>query len=215
MWNGIAQHIVFGHVSRKPQGIARDETTPSRGPSAMSSDHSTDASAASGFARGVVDLLPRLRRLARGLTGSADAADDLVQATCERAFAARDQYIAGTRLDAWLFRIMRNQWIDGHRRSTARGGIHEDVDEVHDLAGSDGRAVAEQRLMLEEVGAALARLPAEQREVLVLVCVEDMAYREAAEVLGIPLGTVMSRLARGRKALARALGLEQTESEPR
>lgn len=181
----------------------------------MPSDPTSSAMDDAAFGRGIVDLLPRLRRLARSLTGNPDQADDLVQAACERAFAARAQYIAGTRLDAWLFRIMRNLWIDGHRRSTARGGVHEDVDEVLDLAGSDGRAVVEQRLMLEDVGAALARLPPEQREVLVLVCVEDLAYREAAEVLGVPLGTVMSRLARARKGLARLLGLEQNPPGPR
>jgi RNA polymerase sigma-70 factor (ECF subfamily) len=162
----------------------------------------------SDFAQGVIALLPRLRRLARGLTGNPDAADDLVQAACERAFAARAQYQPDTRLDAWMFRILRNQWIDTHRRQAARGGHHEDVAELVDLAGSDGRDIAESRLMLAKAEAALARLPPEQREVVVLVSVEQLGYREAAELLDIPIGTVMSRLSRARRALARALGMD-------
>jgi RNA polymerase sigma-70 factor (ECF subfamily) len=167
----------------------------------------------SDFAEGVIALLPRLRRLARALAGNADAADDLVQAACERAFAARAQYQPGTRLDAWLFRILRNQWIDQHRRTAARGGLHADIDAVELPAGEDGRAIAETRLMLAKAEEALAALPAEQREVLVLICVEEMGYRETAELLGVPIGTVMSRLSRGRRALARLLGIDQAGVE--
>jgi RNA polymerase sigma-70 factor (ECF subfamily) len=163
----------------------------------------------SDFADGVIALLPRLRRLARALAGNPDAADDLVQAACERAFAARAQYQPGTRLDAWLFRILRNQWIDQHRRTAARGGVHADLDSIDLPAGTDGRDIAETRLMLAKTEAALAALPPEQREVMVLICIEELGYRETADVLGVPIGTVMSRLSRGRRALARILGLDQ------
>jgi len=164
------------------------------------------------FAAGVIALLPRLRRMARALTGSVDAADDLVQAACERAFLAREQYRPGTRLDAWLFRILRNQWIDQHRRERAHGGATANLEDLPEIAGPDGRDLVESRLMLAKTESALATLPAEQREVVVLVCIEAFGYREAADLLGVPVGTVMSRLYRARRALARALGVEQTEA---
>jgi RNA polymerase sigma-70 factor (ECF subfamily) len=175
---------------------------------------------ASDFAQGVIALLPRLRRLARALTGNPDQADDLVQSACERAFAARAQYQPETRLDAWMFRILRNQWIDTHRRQAARGGRHEDIEEAVGVTGSDGRDIVESRLMLARAESALARLPPEQREVVVLICVEQLGYREVAELMDVPIGTVMSRLSRARRALARALGMdalgmEQSETSDR
>lgn len=152
----------------------------------------------------IVALLPRLRGFARALTGNAVEADDLVQATCERALRGADGFEPGTRLDSWLYRIMRNQRVDDVRRARPVAPLDESgVAET--VAGEDGRAVAETRLFAGEVGAVIAALPREQREALVLVCVEEMSYREAAETLGVPVGTVMSRLSRARRAVAEAI----------
>lgn len=166
---------------------------------------------ASDFAHDLVALLPRLRRFARALAGAPDRADDLVQSACERALRARDTFQPGTRFDAWMFRILRNVWIDAGRRAGARGGEHAALDEVAEQAGWDGREVVETRLMLARTRDAIAALPPESREVVVLVCVEELSYREAAEVLDIPVGTVMSRLSRARVKLANTLGLSQDE----
>lgn len=155
----------------------------------------------------LVALLPRLRRFGLSLTRGQDRADDLVQAACERALKARDTYQTGTRLDSWMFRIMRNLWIDEMRRAKSQGP-HEDVDDSLDLAGDDGVKTVELRSETNAVEQAILRLPEEFRSVLVLVCVDEFSYREAADVLGIPIGTVMSRLARARRAIASDLGLE-------
>lgn len=154
----------------------------------------------------LIALLPRLRRFAFGLCWSQDTADDLVQAACERALRAEANWTPGTRLDAWLFQIIRNLWIDETRRRRTRG--HEvDAADVA-LVGEDGVRVAETRMTAHAAWSALARLPEDQREVMVLVCVEETPYRDAAEILGVPIGTVMSRLARARKRLAAALAAE-------
>lgn len=149
----------------------------------------------------IVALLPRLRRFARGLAGSSADADDLVQGACERALRGIDTWEPGTRLDSWMFRIVHNLWIDTLRRKRPEPGI--DVSEL-DIAGDDGRT-AEASLELAQVRTAITALPEQHRDVLVLVCIEDLTYREAAVVLQVPVGTVMSRLARARKALAAAL----------
>ncbi|GGE54945.1 DNA-directed RNA polymerase sigma-70 factor [Agaricicola taiwanensis] len=146
----------------------------------------------------LVVLLPRLRRFAVALSGEVTLADDLVQSACMRALAAANELAPGTRIDAWMFRIIRNIWIDELRRKRTTGPV-EDVEARHDLVGDTGEARAMDRLTLQDVRQAIDRLPPEQREVLVLVCVEDMSYREAAEILGLPVGTVMSRLARARQ----------------
>ena len=164
----------------------------------------------SSFAADLIALLPRLRRFARALAGSADAADDLVQEACERALRAAASFIPGTRFDAWMFRIVRNAWIDSHRRRAARGGEHADLDAAGEVAGSDGRVDGAFRDDLMDAERAMLRLPSEQREALMLTCVEGLTFAEAAEVLGIPAGTVMSRSARGRIALAEALGKGKT-----
>jgi RNA polymerase sigma-70 factor (ECF subfamily) len=149
----------------------------------------------------LVALLPRLRRFALTLTRQPSLADDLVQIACERALAHSDQWSPGTRLDAWVFRILRNAWID-HVRHRRTDGLMDDVsDHEHKLVDGDSEDRILNRLTLAEVQRAIAGLPDEQREVLILVCVEDLAYREAAEVLGVPIGTVMSRLARARRRI--------------
>lgn len=148
----------------------------------------------------LVALLPRLRRFALMLCRSPSLADDLVQSACERALAHADSWTPGTRLDAWVFRILRNNWID-HLRRTRTEGMNEDVTVQTEIVGDRGEEQVLSKLMLVEVQQCIDTLPSEQREVLLLVCVEDLAYREAADVLGVPIGTVMSRLARARKRL--------------
>lgn len=147
----------------------------------------------------MIALLPRLRRFAFGLTGSMDEADDLVQAACERALSRLHQWQPGTRLDSWLYRITQTLWIDQARVCKNRGD-QVDSEVLEQLPASGGRS-AEGEHTLARVSAAMDRLPEEQRLVLVLVSVEGLSYQEAAAVLDIPVGTVMSRLARARKRL--------------
>jgi RNA polymerase sigma-70 factor (ECF subfamily) len=151
----------------------------------------------------LVGLLPRLRRFGIALTGSATDADELVQDTCERAIRRSDQLREGSRLDAWLYGIMRNRWTDEVRWRRIRR--HDDIEAADAIVGEDGERMADVRMTLEAVRRALATLPADQRTVLVLVCVDGLSYKDAADVLGIAIGTVMSRLARGRKELHGAL----------
>jgi RNA polymerase sigma-70 factor (ECF subfamily) len=153
----------------------------------------------------LIALLPRLRRFAYGLTGSADEGDDLVQSACERALSRMSQFEPGTRLDSWMFRIMQTVWID-RRRSRQRRGTSVSVDDIAELQGSDGVRENDARLRLAEVRRAVSRLPEEQRSVLMLITVDGMSYREAADALSVPIGTVMSRLARARVALGQAVG---------
>jgi RNA polymerase sigma-70 factor (ECF subfamily) len=148
----------------------------------------------------LVALLPRLRRFALVLCRSQPLADDLVQGACERALAHADSWTPGTRFDAWMFRILRNHWID-HLRRTKAEGMTEDVATQTQLIGDPGEGPILSKLALSEVQQAIESLPQEQREVLVLVCADDLSYREAAEVLHVPIGTIMSRLARARKRL--------------
>lgn len=152
----------------------------------------------------MIKLLPRLRAFGRSLTGVQDQADDLVQQTVEKALRHSGSFIPGTRLDSWMFRIMRNTWIDGHRARRPTVAL-DDLDVTAPLTGEDGRTVTENRIYLAQVRAAMQALPEEQRAVLMLVCVEGLSYREVAQALDIPDGTVMSRLSRGRLALAAAL----------
>jgi len=146
--------------------------------------------------RAILDELPRLRRYARALVGNRAAADDLVQDTLERAWARVAQWRPGSDLRAWLFGIMHNLRIDQMRR----GGLKESPleEEHHDVPA---RATQTDCLELRDVESALARLPDEQRAILLLVALEDMSYEEIAKTLNIPMGTVMSRLSRGRERL--------------
>lgn len=150
-------------------------------------------------------LLPRLRRFARGLTHDGPDGDDLCQATIERALKSRAQWQEGTRLDAWLYRIMRNLWIDETRSRGRRAQVLAS-DEDAALVSNEGHRAMEAHVELGLVDRALASLPQEQREAVMLVLVEGFAYKEAAEILGCPMGTLTSRLVRGREALMRALG---------
>lgn len=152
----------------------------------------------------LIALIPRLRRFARVLTGNLADADDVVQACLEKAMLNLDQWQPGTRLDSWVFRIARNTWVDDRRRAHNRKG-HDDIDDMLDLTGDDGVAVAEQSDEARMVRAAVDRLPPEQRDVVALVVLEEFSYREAADALGLPIGTVMSRLSRAKAALAKLL----------
>jgi RNA polymerase sigma-70 factor (ECF subfamily) len=158
------------------------------------------------FETDLIAALPRLRRFALSLCRRGDLADDLVQLTVERALTSRGQFDPAGRLDPWLFRILRNSWIDMTRRTTTRGN-ELDIFEMPEASVFDGERASEAVLTLRETEIALARLPPEQREVILLVCYEELSYAEAAEVLGVPRGTVMSRLSRGRAALAELLGI--------
>ena len=159
------------------------------------------------FSDDLIALLPNLRRFALSLCRRSDVADDLVQITAERAFAARDRFDPTTRLDAWLFRILRNAWID-HARRVNTQGVTVDIADAPDAAVVDGVRDIEAVLTLRKAEAAMADLPEDQREVMMLVCVDELSYREAAEVIGVPIGTVMSRLARARLAVAAKMGIK-------
>ena len=156
----------------------------------------------------IVELLPRLRRFTYGLTGDLDRADDLVQETCMRALANASQWQAGTRLDSWMYRIAQNTWYDQLRARKVRGEV-VDIEAQTNLAGSDGRDVMEQRQKLSVVSQRLSELSADQQMLVALVCFDGLSYKAAAEALDLPIGTVMSRLARARSALAQALEPEQ------
>lgn len=150
-------------------------------------------------------VLPRIRRFAYALTGSRSDADDLVQAVCERALARLGQYRSGTRMDSWLFRITQTCWAERYRSERLRRPA-AGLDAVEQVAGEDGRQVVESRILLERVRRIVSGLPEEQRCVLALVTVDGHSYREASESLGVPIGTVMSRLARARRRIAEVLG---------
>ncbi len=145
-------------------------------------------------------LLPRLRRFALALTGRAAEADDLVQDTIERALRSLHQFTPGTRMDSWMFRIAQNLWIDSLRSRKSRGQTVEL--ETAEQVSVDGRRAAEARLMVTDTARALSSLPEDQRAAVALVLIDGLSYREAADVLQVPIGTLTSRLSRGREALA-------------
>jgi RNA polymerase sigma-70 factor, ECF subfamily len=148
----------------------------------------------------LVLLLPRLRRFAYSLSRDHDKCNDLVQEACSRALARLDQWQPGTRFDSWMFRIAQNIWFDRMRSEKSRGEA-VDIDAAYDVVDTDGRDVTENSLTLKEVTKGIGRLPVDQQVVINLVCVDGMSYKEAAETLDLPIGTVMSRLSRARLAL--------------
>lgn len=147
----------------------------------------------------IVAFLPRLRRFCRGLTGGdSDRGDDLLQAAVERALSRLDQWQPGTSLENWLFKLTTNLHIDQIRSHRARG-IAVEIDEALELAGNDELERLEFRSELEAARAALAAMPQDLRNVMTAVVLDGQSYRDAAELLQIPIGTVMSRLARARQ----------------
>jgi RNA polymerase sigma-70 factor (ECF subfamily) len=152
-------------------------------------------------------LIPRLRRFARALTGNREAADDLTQDALERAWVKRELWQQGTNLRAWVFAVMHGVFINSARRARPTESL--DVLAEAGLERVDESAGAETAIAISELRSALQRLPDEQRQVVLLVGLEQFSYAEAAQVLGVPIGTVMSRLSRGRERL-RQLFEEQT-----
>ena len=140
--------------------------------------------------------VPRLRRYARALAGNRDDADDLVQDTLERAWAKASLWRGVTDMRAWLFSIMHNLHVDGVRRPKLHTVTMDDDTPEVPVAPTQG-----DRLAVLDLQAALDQLPVEQKEIVLLVTLEDMAYADVAQALGIPIGTVMSRLSRGRERL--------------
>ncbi|MDB6086934.1 MAG: polymerase subunit sigma-70 [Gammaproteobacteria bacterium] len=152
----------------------------------------------------LVALVPRLRRFARNLARDPHDADDVVQIALERALTNLDQWRSDARLDSWMFKIVRNAWIDEVRSRMRRNKVF-----VAEVAGEEvGAEVTQPAIEMMSVQSAMARLPEDQRTAVSLVLIEGLPYKEAAEVLGIPIGTLTSRLARARSALQTSLNPE-------
>jgi len=148
----------------------------------------------------MINLLPRLRRFAHGLAGTAADGDDLVQSTCERAIGNLDKWRPGTRLDSWMFRIAQNLHINAVRDRKNRERILTSAADAF-TPSTTATGEAESRTTWVAVRRCLEALPAEQRSVVLLICVEGYSYTECAAILDVPVGTVTSRLARGRETL--------------
>lgn len=155
----------------------------------------------------IASLLPRMRRFARSLTYHREDADDLVQIAMERALGRSEQYAPGTRLDSWLFRIIKNAWIDEVRSRARRDELFA-PEEAGEQVGDDFAQAHQQRLAIQK---AVSLLSEEHRLVVGLVLVDGLGYKEAADVLEIPVGTLTSRLARAREALQQILS-DQTKA---
>jgi RNA polymerase sigma-70 factor (ECF subfamily) len=150
--------------------------------------------------------IPRLRRYARALTRNADLADDLVQDTLMRAISKVHLWQTGTNIRAWLFTIMHNQHVNAVRRAVLEQRM-VDIDEAPSSLVATTDPTASTRL--RELEWALARLPDEQREVILLVGLEGMSYERTAQILDVPIGTVRSRLSRGRNALRHLMDMNE------
>jgi RNA polymerase sigma-70 factor (ECF subfamily) len=161
------------------------------------------------FARLLEAEIPRLRRYGRALLRDSSRADDLVQNTLVRAIAKQHLWQVGTNLRAWLFTIMHNQHVNEVRRSV-REGISVDVEDVPTLTVQSN---AEPALQLRDLELAMSKLAPEQRQVILLVGLEGMAYEDVAKVLDIPVGTVRSRLSRGRDHLRRLMDMDNAGEE--
>ena len=159
----------------------------------------------------MVAILPRLRRFALALTGNRSDADDLAQDTVERALRHLNQWQSGTRLDSWMFRIAQNLFIDARRTARRKRRVFVDSGDALPKSGVDGARAAEAHVTWMQTCEALATLPKEQRSAVALVLIDGMSYRDASEVLEIPIGTLTSRLARARDALATRIFGSATE----
>ena len=158
------------------------------------------------FHRLLEQQIPRLRRYARALTRNRDRADDLVQDTLSRALEKEQFWQTGTNLGAWLFTIMHNQNVNNVRRD-ARGSAAVDIERLSTTLPATTDPSASRKMV--ELDRALARLPLGQQQVILLVGLEGMSYEETSRILGIPVGTVRSRLSRGRDTLRELLGMEE------
>ncbi|HJU15056.1 MAG TPA: sigma-70 family RNA polymerase sigma factor [Stellaceae bacterium] len=158
------------------------------------------------FARLLEAEIPRLRRYARALTRDVVRADDLVQNCLARAITKKHLWQAGTDLRAWLFTILHNQHVNDVRR-LVREGVSVSVEDVTSVLTVESNPNAS--LQLRDLERAIAALPEEQRQVILLVGLEEMRYEDVAQILGIPIGTVRSRLSRGRETLRRLMGMKE------
>lgn len=149
----------------------------------------------------IAALLPRLRRFARSIVYNREDADDLVQIAVERALGRSAQWQPDTRLDSWMFRIMKNAWIDEVRSRIRRDNLFA-PEEAGEHVGDQAAEAQQQRMAIEK---AVGMLSEEHRMVVALVLVDGMPYKEASEVLEIPIGTLTSRLVRARAALQEIL----------
>jgi RNA polymerase sigma-70 factor, ECF subfamily len=149
----------------------------------------------------LVALLPRLRRFARTITRHREDADDLVQLALERALQRLDQWQPGTRLDSWMFMIVKNAWIDEVRARTRRDAVFLPEEAGENVGQAVGDWPVDRQHQRIDVQRAMAQLNDDQRLAVGLVLVEGLPYKEAAEVLGVPIGTLTSRLARARDTL--------------
>src|SRR5271168_1939031 len=163
----------------------------------------------SDFAQLLETEIPRLRRYARALTRDVSRADDLVQNCLLRAVAKQHLWQPGTDLRAWLFTILHNQNVNDVRRS-ARDGVAVSVDDVSPVLTAT--ANVEASLQLRDLERAIASLPEEQRQIILLVGLEGMRYEEVAKILGIPVGTVRSRLSRGRASLRALMDMKDGQA---
>jgi len=154
--------------------------------------------------RSIEAEIPRLRRYARALSRDVAGADDLVQDCLARALEKLHLWQEGTDLRAWLFTILHNQYVNQVRRAVREGGAVglSETEPLLAQAAHQGK-----RLELRDLERAIAKLPDEQRSVILLVGLEGMRYEEVADILDIPIGTVRSRLSRGRDALRRLMGI--------
>lgn len=153
----------------------------------------------------IIAALPRLRRFCHAMAANPADGDDLMQSTVEKALAHGDQFREGTRVDSWMYRIAQNLHID-RSRSSRRRGTAVPVEDAYDLVGDDGRITVEARSELAAAQRALATVPEDQRAAFILVVIEGLSYKEAAELLDVPIGTIMSRIARARGRIERVLG---------
>jgi RNA polymerase sigma-70 factor (ECF subfamily) len=155
---------------------------------------------------GLAEHLTRLWRYGLVLSGKREAAEDLVQATCVRALERTHQFVAGSRLDRWLFSILRSIWLNDIRARRIRQG--EGVVDAETVLIFDGMKEIETNILAHQVLREVQLLPQAQRETLFLVYVEGLTYRETAQMLQVPIGTVMSRLATARESLGRLVGTD-------
>lgn len=160
------------------------------------------------FTRALLGAVPSLRAFAISLTGRVDMADDLVQDTMMRAWANAESFSAGTNIKAWLFTILRNVFISQYRK---RRREVQDVDGEL-AAGLSSAAAQEGKVALDDMRAALEQLPDDQREAVLLVGASGFSYEEAAEIAGCAVGTIKSRVNRGRNRLAQIMYGENAEN---
>lgn len=158
---------------------------------------------------GLVRHLPKFRRFALSLARNQADADDLVQAGIERALAKAKSYNPDYKIETWVFKIIQNYWTD-QMRKRARRGTSVDIDQAYSLIGEDGRRSVEIRDLSFKARLAIEQLPEDHRSVVALVLVNGESYKDAAEILGVPVGTVMSRLYRARKSLVEQLDGDHT-----